>query len=481
MKHTKAFIITFVAVGSMSVNAQTASRSISQDDRFVTAAENTVNGVVSVKSYATPRMQQQQDFGGMFDDPFFEYFFGTPNRQQQRRQQQQEKPRQQQIGLGSGVIIDADGYIVTNNHVIADAERLEVTLNDNRNYAATVVGSDPLTDLAVIKIDAPADMHVIPMGDSDSLHVGQWVLAVGNPFGFTSSVTSGIVSAKARNISTATGQGSGGIESYIQTDAAVNRGNSGGALVNLDGELVGINTAIYSQNGSYVGCSFAIPTSIVNKVVGDIRNYGAVQRAILGIVIRELTPEFIREKKLEGVTAGIYVNEVTERSAARQAGILAGDVIVSVGGVATRNTAEFQEMVARYSPGDNVQLMFVRDGKLMECVVTMKNSRGDTALTRADSVTSLGCVFAALDDKQLEKLGISHGVEVKNVGEGRFKDAGVRDGFVLMAVNGRKITKPEDVETLYKSIMSGDDDKVMYLKGIYPDGKQAFYAVALND
>lgn len=268
---------------------------ISQDD-FIRTAEQTVNGVVSVKSYGTPRSQQQQQgYDGYSSDPLLDFFFGRP---QQRRQQPRQQPRQQQIGLGSGVIISEDGYIVTNNHVIADAERLEVTLNDNRNFAATVVGSDPNTDLALIKIDAP-QLHVIPMGNSEDLRVGEWVLAVGNPFGFTSSVTSGIVSAKARNISSTTGMpSSGGIESYIQTDAAVNQGNSGGALVNLKGELVGINTAIYSSTGTYAGCSFAIPTSIVEKVVGDIKAYGTVQRAYLGIRFVELSPELIAEKKL---------------------------------------------------------------------------------------------------------------------------------------------------------------------------------------
>ncbi len=220
------------AISFASCTAQDTSRMISQDD-FIRTAEQTVNGVVSVKSYGTPRSQQQQQgYDGYSSDPLLDFFFGRP---QQRRQQPRQQPRQQQIGLGSGVIISEDGYIVTNNHVIADAERLEVTLNDNRNFAATVVGSDPNTDLALIKIDAP-QLHVIPMGNSEDLRVGEWVLAVGNPFGFTSSVTSGIVSAKARNISSTTGMpSSGGIESYIQTDAAVNQGNSGGALVNLKG------------------------------------------------------------------------------------------------------------------------------------------------------------------------------------------------------------------------------------------------------
>ncbi len=230
-------------------------RTISQDD-FIRTAEETVNGVVSVKSFATPQSGRQGGYGAYSGDPFLEYFFGQPQR---RQPQQEQQPRQQQRGLGSGVIISDDGYIVTNNHVIADAERLEVTLNDNRNFPATVIGSDPSTDLALIKIDAP-NLHVIPMGNSENLKVGEWVLAVGNPFGFTSTVTSGIVSAKARNISSTTGMpASGGIEAYIQTDAAVNSGNSGGALVNLRGELVGINTAIYSSDGHLCRMLFRYP------------------------------------------------------------------------------------------------------------------------------------------------------------------------------------------------------------------------------
>ncbi len=256
------------------------------------------------------------------------------------------------------MIISPDGYIVTNNHVIADAERLEVTLNDNRNFNATVVGSDPDTDLALIKIDAP-DLHVIPMGNSEDLRVGEWVLAVGNPFGFTSTVTSGIVSAKARNISSSVGEPSrGGIESYIQTDAAVNRGNSGGALVNLKGELIGINTAIYSQTGTYAGCSFAIPTSIVQKVVNDIHSFGTVQRAYLGIAFRELTPELVSEKAIKGTSSGIYVLEVNDRTAARQAGLQPGDVIVSLGNKPTRSTAEMQEAITSFSPGNEVEIVF---------------------------------------------------------------------------------------------------------------------------
>ncbi len=452
---------------------------ISQDD-FTRTAESTVNGVVSVKSYATPQTRANTMGDGFFNDPFFEYFFGGQPRQRQQTPRQ-EQPKQRQIGLGSGVIVSKDGYIVTNNHVVADAERLEVTLNDNRNFNATVVGTDPTTDLAIIKIEAP-DLHVIPMGNSDSLRVGEWVLAVGNPFGFTSSVTSGIVSAKARNISSSTHQGgSRGIESYIQTDAAVNSGNSGGALVNLRGELVGINTAIYSSNGSYVGCSFAIPTSIVNKVMKDIMQYGTVQRAYLGIAIMEVTPELVADKQLKDVYSGVYIAEVQDRSSAREAGLREGDVIVAINGSYITNMASLQEQLAKYSPGNTVEVEFVRDGKRLTKSVTLRNSKGSTDLTQASSLMDLGCAFAKVSQERLEQLEIRNGVQVTGVEEGRVKDAGIRDGFIIIAINGQRVTNPDDIEAIYKAIMKSDDDKVMYVKGVYPTGKQAFYAIPLAD
>lgn len=467
--------------GASEVYAALPNSVLTQDD-FVKASESTVNGVVSVKSYATPQVRQNPMFGSdsFFNDPFFEYFFGGQPRQRQQPQQQ-EQPKQRQIGLGSGVIVNKDGYIVTNNHVVDGAERLEVTLNDNRNFNATVVGTDATTDLAIIKIEAP-DLHVIPMGDSDSLRVGEWVLAVGNPFGFTSSVTTGIVSAKARNISTSTRSGgSRGIESYIQTDAAVNSGNSGGALVNLSGELVGINTAIYSSNGSYVGCSFAIPTSIVNKVMGDIMQYGTVQRAYLGISIAEVTPELVAEEGLKGVNQGVYVGEVQDRSSAREAGLKKGDVIVALNGAHITNMAMLQEQLAKYSPGDTISIEYVRDGKHQTGTVTLRNSKGDTGITKAASLIDLGCAFVKVDKERLAQLEISNGVQVTGIEDGRVKDAGIRDGFIITVINGQRVSTPEDIETMYKSIMKSNDDKVMYVKGVYPTGKQAFYAISLND
>ena len=493
----KTFILLSIAVAAAScahaqqsnetegtkVQISVPAGAITQDD-FINAAESTVNGVVSVKSFATPRSRQQQynGYDDMFEDPFFQFFFGPQQRRQQPRQQ--EAPKQQQVGLGSGVIISTDGLIVTNNHVIDGAERLEVTLNDNRNYTATIVGADPTTDLALIQIDAP-DLHVIPMGDSENLHVGEWVLAVGNPFGFTSTVTSGIVSAKARNISSSTQSPSnGGIEAYIQTDAAVNRGNSGGALVNLKGELVGINTAIYSQTGTYAGCSFAIPTSIVQKVVGDLKEYGTVQRAFLGISFVELSPELISEKDIKGATRGVYVSEVQDRSAAKDAGIQSGDVITHLNGTEVTNTARLQEIMAKSSPGDQVMVTLIRDGKKQNVKVTLRNRDGKTSVMVPDTMTGvLGATFETADESVLKKLEISRGVQVTITGDGKFSSAGISNGFVITAINNMKITSPADIEKIYNSVraLGPGEDKVLFISGMYPTGKTAYYAVPLTD
>ena len=463
-----------------SCTAQDNTRMISQDD-FVRTAEQTVNGVVSVKSYATPQVRQQ-GYDNYSNDPLLEFFFGQP-RQRQSPRRQQEQPRQQQLGLGSGVIISDDGYIVTNNHVIADAERLEVTLNDNRNFPATVVGTDPTTDLALIKIDAP-QLHVIPMGNSEDLRVGEWVLAVGNPFGFTSTVTSGIVSAKARNISTTTGMpSSGGIESYIQTDAAVNQGNSGGALVNLKGELVGINTAIYSSTGTYAGCSFAIPTSIVQKVIGDIKSYGTVRRAYLGIRFIELSPELINEKKLNGPTSGIYVAEIEERSAAMAAGLAEGDIITAINGKPTRTTAEMQEVITHFSPGDEVNIEYYRDGKAYSVETTLRNNRGGVALTKTNDSGNLGAKMASIDEETARRLQIRGGVALSDLdSDGLLASAGIREGFIILGVNGQRVSKPDQINSMARTIaQSQGGDKVLFISGIYPTGKAAYYAVALEE
>ncbi len=454
---------------------------------FTKAAESTINGVVSIKSFATPRGYGYNRGGNqdMFNDPFFEFFFGSPNgsrrNQPQRQQPRNEEDAQQQLGLGSGVIISKDGYIVTNNHVIDGAERLEVTLNDNRTFNATVIGADPTTDLALIKIDEN-DLPVIPMGDSDALKVGEWVLAVGNPFGLTSTVTTGIVSAKARSISSATNGRRMGIESYIQTDAAVNPGNSGGALVNLNGELVGINTAIYSQTGNYAGYSFAIPTSIVTKIATDLKQYGTVQRAILGISFYELDAKLAKEKGITKVNDGLYVGAVSDRSAAMEAGIKEGDVITAINDVPTHNSSQLMEQINRFRPGDKITVTYVRDNKVYKTPVTLYNNQGSTKITQASSVTDLGCAFKKLSDETKRQLNISSGLQVTGLKDGKFKDAGIKDGFIILDINNARVTSQEDVEKIYNSIVKSDDyDHVMFITGIYPTGKKVYYAVDLSD
>ncbi|MDE6121027.1 MAG: PDZ domain-containing protein, partial [Muribaculaceae bacterium] len=327
-------------------------------------------------------------------------------------------------------------------------------------------------------------LHVIPMGNSENLRVGEWVLAVGNPFGFTSSVTSGIVSAKARNISHATGVPSNGIESYIQTDAALNSGNSGGALVNLDGELVGINTAIYSQTGTYAGCSFAIPTSIVRKVISDIKTYGVVQRAYLGIAFSEVTPELVSAKDIKGTTSGIYVAGVEDRSAAREAGLEEGDVIVALNDHPVRSGADMQEAITTFSPGDEVRITFWRNGSKKTSSVTLRNSRGDTSLTRAESDNPLGATLTSINADTARRLEISGGVEVTEIeADGRFATAGIRKGFIIRTINGARITKPEEVMSIYRALGSApsSQDRVMFITGLYSSGKAAYYAVPIDD
>lgn len=454
----------------------TVSHTATPPTDFTHAAESTINGVVSIKNYAARQQSQMGGYEGY--DPFYEFFFGSPRNRQQRRSEKQ--PEETQRGLGSGVIISADGYIVTNNHVIDGADRLEVTLNDNSTYNAQVIGSDPLTDVALIKIEAD-NLPVIPVGDSDALKVGEWVLAVGNPFGFTSTVTTGIVSAKARSVG-ANSRGNMAIESYIQTDAAVNPGNSGGALVNVRGELVGINTAIYSQTGNYVGYSFAIPTSIVTKIVTDIKQYGTVQRAVLGVMFRELTPQLAKEHSITAVNDGILVEEVVERSAAMEAGLKEGDVITAINGVPTHNTAQLQGEISKSRPGDRITVTYIRNNKTESADVILQNAQGDTKLKKAKDHTVLGAAFAKLTDDERREYRLNGGVKVSALTAGKFKDAGIKEGFIILSINTSRVSSPSDIEEIYKAItQSNVTDKVMFITGIYPTGRKEFYAVDLSD
>lgn len=457
---------------------RTAATPTFQTD-FTQAAEKTINSVVCIKSYVSRVQQQYYDpFGGMMDP--FEFFFGTPQqRQQPKKQQKQKKGEPEQSGLGSGVIIREDGYIVTNNHVIDGADKVEVILNDNRSYEAKIIGSDEATDLALLKIDETGLTPVI-FGDSDGVKVGEWVLAVGNPFGFNSTVTAGIVSAKARSISSGNGARRLGLDSYIQTDAALNPGNSGGALVNLNGQLIGINSAIYSNTGSYTGFSFAIPTNVVQKIISDIKEYGTVQRAVLGIRYQELDAKLAKDKHIEDVVAGIYVTDVEDLSTARELGLEEGDVITKINGNDVHTSAQLIEQMNRFRPGDKITITYRHSGKQYTKSATLKNDRGNTNITKKDDFSSLGCAFMKLSGETKNHLGISHGVQVTGLKNGPMKDAGIKEGFIIMSINDTPVNTADDVEYIYDHIMQGTQgERVMFITGIYTTGKKGYYAVNL--
>lgn len=438
---------------------------------FTVAAELSVHAVVHVKTKTPIKVQQ---FGG-FQDPLFDYFFGRP--QQNQRGQKEDAPMQE--GVGSGVIITNDGYIVTNNHVVDGSSDIEVTLNDKRTFKAKVIGADPNTDIALIKIEAEK-LPVIAFGNSDSLKVGEWVLAVGNPFNLTSTVTAGIVSAKARNINIINSKMP--IESFIQTDAAVNPGNSGGALVNTRGELVGINAAIASQTGTYAGYAFAVPVSIVQKVVSDIRQYGVVQRALLGVSISDINSNLAKEKKLKTLE-GAYVGKVSDQSAAKSAGIKEGDVINNVNGVPVKSSAELQEQIGRYRPGDKITVTVVRGDSEEKLKVELKNSQGNYGVVSSeDSKAMLGATFKDVDAKTKEKLDLDYGVEIKSLTKGKLADQGIKPGFIILKINNQPIRSAEDVQAAFDATMNnGEREKALFIVGVYPTGKVTYYIINLAE
>ncbi len=425
---------------------------------FVKAADASVHAVVHVKIYGTPTYNPFLDpFGG---------FFG----------QQQRSGQQQLFGTGSGVIVTSDGYIVTNNHVVnaegAPVDKVEVTLNNNRSYPAKVIGTDPSTDLALLKIDEK-NLPFIAYGNSDDLKVGEWVLAVGNPFQLTSTVTAGIVSAKARNIGML-GATKNNIESYIQTDAAVNPGNSGGALVNTRGELVGINSAIASPTGAYSGYSFAIPVNIVRKVMDDLAEFGTVQRGFIGVSIRDVDSKIAQEKGLKDIK-GIYVAGLTEGGAAKQAGIKEGDVIVKVGDAEVNSMPELQEQVGRFRPGDKVGVTVERDGKELLYLVTLRNFEGSTAVSRVNpSLSMLGGTFEEVSKSDKANLGISGGVKISKLGTGKLRGVGIREGFIITSIDHKPVRTTGDVEAALKDKQGG-----VLIEGIYPNGTKSYYGFGM--
>lgn len=442
------------------------------------AAEKSLPSVVHILSTKNSKVQtvevENDPFSDFFSDPFG--FFGNPQGNGGKQRRSVRTPKQQ--GSGSGVIISADGYIVTNNHVVADADELTVTLNDNKEYSARIIGTDKASDLALIKIDGK-NLPAITIANSDDIKVGEWVLAVGNPFNLTNTVTAGIVSAKARSLY------QNGVESFIQTDAAINPGNSGGALVNTRGELIGINAMLYSQTGSFSGYGFAIPTSIINKVVADLKQYGTVQRALIGIQGQDVK-NYVDAKKDKGedidlgTMEGIYVAKVTEESAAEEAGMKEGDVITAIDGKPVNKKAELQEVLAKKRPGDKVTVTYLRDKKKATKTVTLKNEKGNTQVVKKADLDVLGGNFRAITNAQKEQLNIGYGLEVLKVNSGRLKTAGITKGFIIQRVNDNAVKTIDDLQNAVKEA-STSKDPVLYIQGVYPTGKKAYFAVPLED
>ena len=439
---------------------------------FTKAAEKTIHGVVHVKTTKAPTRRRQQSMDPL--ERFFGFGFGNPN-----FDFGQQRP---QVGFGSGVIISKDGYIITNNHVIAGASEVSVTLNNNKEYTATVIGADPDTDIALIKIEGD-DFKYISFGSSDDLDVGEWVLAVGNPFNLTSTVTAGIVSAKNRSNIVGERQS---LQSFIQVDAAVNPGNSGGALVNTRGELVGINTAIYSQTGNFAGYAFAIPISIAGKVASDIKEYGTVQRAVMGVLSPNM--EYIKQNDPEKYDelrdiVGVLIDDFSDRSPSKAAGIKKGDIIKSINNAPIKNFNELQSQIGRYRPGDKVSVVVDRDGKRMTFNVELQNSQGSTELVKTvDGMDMLGATFAEIDESKKQKLGIRSGVEVTDVeSSGKFRKEGINKGFIILRINNMPVNTQADVEKIVDvTAASNSEDKVILIAGFYPNNKTQYIAIDLS-
>lgn len=413
------------------------------------AAEKSIHAVVHIAT------QSMRGGGWSSGNPFFDEFFGLRNQQPQIAQ-----------GFGSGVIISEDGYIITNNHVIESAQNIKVILNDKREFEAKLIGTDPSTDIALLKVEA-RDLQFLTYGNSNDLKLGEWVLAVGNPFNLTSTVTAGIVSARSRNLGINEDQLS--IESFIQTDAAVNPGNSGGALVNQQGNLIGINTAIYGgRSGSYTGYSFAVPVTIVSKVIEDLKKFGEVQRALLGVNIGDVNAEIAKELKLDKVE-GVYVGGVPENGAAREAGIKEKDVIIQVEGKQIKNTAELQEKISQYRPGDKVQVIVIRDNEKKPFTVTLRNKHGDTEIVR-DNASVLGADFTTVTDKEKEKLEINSGIKITKLNSGKLKTLGMKEGFIITHVNKKPIYEVKDFRREIGNAKGG-----ILVEGIYPNGEPAYF------
>ncbi len=426
---------------------------INQGCDFVQAAEMTVHAVVNIRTQFQRRTTLYEDFFGFFSNPY-----GNT---------------QMLSATGSGVIISADGYIVTNNHVVQDAEKVEVTLNDKRNFNAAIVGTDPSTDLALLKIDAK-ELPTIKYGNSDDVKIGEWVLAVGNPFNLTSTVTAGIVSAKARNINIL-GKNSNDspIESFIQTDAAVNPGNSGGALVNTNGDLIGINAAIASSTGSYSGYSFAIPVNIVRKVTEDLKVYGLIQRAYLGVSIAEIDGKLAESKKLNEIK-GVYIGAVLENGAAANAGLKEGDIILSVNGKNVNSNSELLENIGQYRPADKIIVSIDRGGKTMDFNVVLQNQYGKADLVKKEDkpvYNLLGAVVEPISDEKLSQFNLNNGVMITKLNNSVLKNVGIRESFIITAVDKKIVKNINDLK-----LFTNKKGQTL-ISGTYPGDWRTYYFI----
>lgn len=477
-----AVSLTFSAGAFYKAYASTnaTEQQVGQPVDLTYASKKALAAVVSIKTVKNSKTQtvevQSDPFSDFFSDPFG--FFGNPGQGNGGKQKRQVRTPKQE-GLGSGVIISTDGYIVTNNHVVEGADELTVTLEDNREFNAKIVGTDPTTDLAVIKVEGKS-LPTLPVGDSDKLQVGEWVIAVGNPFGLSNTVTAGIVSAKARTM------GANGVESFIQTDAAINRGNSGGALVNAKGELVGINAMLYSETGSYSGYGFAIPTAIMNKVVDDLKEYGTVQRAYIGIRGSDLHNQIDNLKAQNkdvpdyGTNSGVYVASVEDNGAGASAGLKEGDVIIEIDGKKVTKMAELQQIINNKRPGDKATITWLRDKKKMSKEVTLKNQQGNTKVVKTADMDVLGANVIPVDNDLKKQLGISYGLQVKNVKSGAFKNGGISDGFIILSANDKPMKEISDLQEAVKTA-SMSKNPVLFITGMWPSGKTDYKAIKVSE
>lgn len=457
----KVFVISILCFSVAFSNAQNPiennHQKLPKTSHYVDlteAAEHSIQAVVHIK---TEFKQKNSAWDSYFSGSFWEEFFGMLPYGNTN-----DYPVQ---AAGSGVIIASDGYIITNNHVVEDAEKITVTLNDKREFNATLVGTDAEADLALIKIEE-TNLPFLTFGNSDQVRIGEWVLAVGNPFNLTSTVTAGIVSAKARNLNIM--DESSNIESFIQTDAALNQGNSGGALVNVQGELIGINTAIASGTGYYTGYSFAIPSNIARKVANDLKTYGVVQRAYLGVSIMDITPQKAEELNLKTLE-GVVVSLVDENGAARQSGLQEGDVILAINNTKTNSASELREALMQHSPGETVSVRVLHKGEVYDRNVHLLNRKGTTDIVEQSNATAsslLGASFSDLSKRELSYYRITGGVKVTNLGEGLLRQSGVKKGFVITVINGRIISDTKDLD----KFIQNNHDKYLAIEGVYDNG-----------